>query len=96
MSVPCSRVRAIEYKVHWKGCHKRDATWEPEPNLVDCGAAGIVRKYRSIHVPKEFHTTNIDPDYLSTHGIMQRHKLDMPFDKCLASYRLELNDVTSL
>ena len=48
VSVPGSRVRAVEYKVHWKGCHKRDATWEPELNLVNCGAAGIVRKYRSI------------------------------------------------
>jgi hypothetical protein len=96
VSVPGSRVRAIEYKVHWKGYHKRDATWELEPNLINCGAAGIVRKYRSIHVPKVFHTTSIDPDYLATHEIMQRHKLDMPFDKCLASYKLELNAVTSL
>ena len=96
VKVPGSRVRAIEYKVHWKGCHKRDSTWEPEPNLVNCGAAAMVRKYRSINVPKVFHVTSLDPDYLATHEIIQRHKLNLPFDKCLTAYKLEFNAVTTL
>ena len=77
------------YEVHWKECHKRDSTWEPEPNLVNCSAAAMVQKYRSIHVPKVFRVTNLDPDYLATHEIVQRHKLNLPFDKCLTAYKLD-------
>jgi hypothetical protein len=98
VKVPGSRVRAIEYLVHWKGCHKRDATWEPEPNLVNCGAAAIVREYKSINVPRVFYTTSLDPDYLATHEIQQRHKelKDLAFDKCLLAYKLEFDTVRKL
>ena len=96
VSIPGSRLKSLEYKVHWKGCLKKDSTWEPESNLTHSGAAKIVLAYRKLHVPKVYHVTNLDHDYLATHEIMQRHKLDIPFDKCLKAYKLEFNTVSDL
>ena len=96
VSIPGSRHKSIEYLVHWKGCFKKDATWEPESNLTHSGAAKLVRTYRKVNVPKVYHVTSLDHDYLATHEIMQRHKLDMPFDKCLKAYKLEFNTVCDL
>ena len=56
----------------------------------------MVRTYRKVNVPKVYHVTSLDHDYLATHEIMQRHKLDMPFDKCLKAYKLEFNTVCDL
>ena len=96
IKIPGQKHAQIEYLVHWKGYGKANATWEPEHNLVNCGAVRFVQKYRLIHVPKVFHTTAVDHDYLATHELMQRHRLDQPFDKCLQSYKLELEAVTRL
>ena len=96
VSIPGSRHMSIEYLVHWKGCFKKDSTWEPESNLTHSGAAKLVLTYRKLHVPKVYHVTNLDHDYLATHEIMQRHKLDIPFDKCLKAYKLEFNTVSDL
>ena len=96
VSIPGSRLKSLEYKVHWKGCLKKDSTWEPESNLTHSGAAKLVLTYRKLHVPKVYHVTNLDHDYLATHEIMQRHKLDIPFDKCLKAYKLEFNTVSNL
>ena len=57
-SVPGSRTTTLEYLVHWKGFHQRDATWEPEHNLVQCGASDITLKYRKENVPKVYHITS--------------------------------------
>ena len=96
VSIPGSRHKSIEYLVHWKDCLKTDSTWEPESNLTNCGAAKLVLKYRKIHVPKVYHVTSVDHDYLATHEMMQRHKLDIPFDKCLQAYKLEFGTVNDL
>ena len=96
VSIPGSRLKSLEYKVHWKGCLKKDSTWEPESNLTHSGAAKLVLTYRKVHVPKIYHVTSLDHDYLATHEIMQRHKLDIPFDKCLKAYKLEFNTVCDL
>ena len=96
VSVPGSRSKSLEYLVHWKGFHQRESTWEPEHNLVNCGASKIARTYRSIHIPKVYHVTSLDPDYLATHELMQRHKITAPFDKCLRAYKLEFDTVRNL
>ena len=96
VTTPGSRVKSIEYLVHWKGFHQRDSTWEPDHNLINCGAASIARKYRQVNIPKVYHITTLDPDYLATHEIMQRHKLSVPFDKCLTAYKLEFGTVCKL
>jgi hypothetical protein len=87
--------RSIEYLVKWKGYHQREATWEPERHLTECGAKSIVDKYKSINVSKVLHVA-ADPDYLATAELTQRHKLTHSFDKCMAAYKLELNTVIDL
>ena len=96
--MPGSKTKSIEYLVHWRGFHNRDATWEPEHNLVQCGASDITRKYRKENVPKVYHITSLDPDYLATHEIVQRHRelADKPFDTCLRAYKLEFETVRKL
>ena len=87
--------RSIEYLVKWKGYHQRESTWEPEPYLSECGAKSMLEKYKSINVSKVLHIT-ADPDYLATAELVQRHKLTHSFDKCMESYKLELNAVIDL
>ena len=87
--------RSIEYLVKWKGYHQREATWEPERHLTECGAKSIVEKYKSVNVSKVLHVA-ADHDYLATAELTQRHKLDHSFDKCMEAYKLELNTFIDL
>ena len=87
--------RSIEYLVKWKGYHQRQATWEPEHYLSECGAKSMLGKYKSVNVSKVMHVC-ADPDYLATAELVQRHKLKDSFDKCLKSYKLELDTVIDL
>ena len=87
--------RSIEYLVKWKGYHQRQATWEPEHYLSECGAKSMLEKYKSVNVSKVMHVC-ADPDYLATAELVQRHKLKDSFDKCLKSYKLELDTVIDL
>ena len=87
---------SYEYLVHWKGYDRKDATWEPEHHLVSCGASKMVKKYKSVNVPKVMHMSVVDPDYLAAHEVMSRHKLKVPFQKCLDSYKLEFETVLKL
>ena len=96
VAIPGSRAKSLEYKVHWEGYHQRESTWEPKHHLVNCGAAKMVQSYRAVHVPRIYHVTTADPDYLATHEIIQRHKLNIPFEKCLAAYKLEFSTVCNL
>lgn len=94
--IPGSSNSSFEYLVHWKGYSKAAATWEPEHHLVSCGAARLVKKYKAENVPKVCHLSVVDPDYLATHEVMQRHKLKGPFQKCLNAYKLEFKTVMGL
>lgn len=41
------RQAKIEYKILWKGYSEKEASWEPEVNLVDCKE--LVFNYHKLH-----------------------------------------------
>ena len=95
----------VEYKVKWRGCTTRAATWEPSDNLIAHGAEESVREWHTKNKDRKdplklvYMVMMIEAEMSETEKtvqhLMKRHKLEGKLKEWAAPYCEELEKVLS-